>query len=59
MANRARQIVWLNPEVRTVWGTGHCDMPRYAHHCRVTAVCNTLHQLERIISDLLRTGSTG
>jgi uncharacterized protein with von Willebrand factor type A (vWA) domain len=56
MANRAKQIVWLNPEVRTVWGTGDSDMLRYAHHCRVTAVCNTLDQLDRVISDLLRDG---
>ena len=57
MANRAKQIVWLNPEVRTVWGTGDSDMLRYAHHCRVTAVCNTLDQLDRVISDLLRDGA--
>ncbi len=57
MANRAKQIVWLNPEVRTVWGTGDSDMLRYAHHCRVTAVCNTLDQLDRVISGLLRDGA--
>jgi uncharacterized protein len=57
MADRAKQIIWLNPEVRTVWGTGDSDMPRYAPHCRITAVCNTLQHLERIISDLLRDGA--
>lgn len=57
MANRAKQIVWLNPEVRTVWGTGDSDMLRYAHHCRVATVCNTLDQLDRVISDLLRDGA--
>ena len=56
MADRSKQIVWLNPEVRQVWGTGDSDMPRYAAHCRVTAVCNTLKHLERVISDLLRDG---
>jgi uncharacterized protein with von Willebrand factor type A (vWA) domain len=54
MADRAKQIIWLNPEVRTVWGTGDSDMLRYAPHCRITAVCNTLKHLERVISDLLR-----
>jgi uncharacterized protein len=56
MADRSKQIVWLNPEIRQVWGTGDSDMPRYAPHCRVTAVCNTLKHLERVISDLLRDG---
>ena len=46
MADRAKQIVWLNPEYRTLWGTGDSDMLRYAPHCRVTAVCNTLQHLE-------------
>ncbi|GGC46548.1 hypothetical protein GCM10011504_26210 [Siccirubricoccus deserti] len=57
MADRAKQIVWLNPEPRTIWGTGDSDMPRYAPFCRVTAVCNTLKHLERVISDLLRDGA--
>lgn len=56
MADRSKQIVWLNPEMRTLWGTGDSDMPRYAPHCRVTAVCNTLQHLERVIGELLRDG---
>jgi hypothetical protein len=54
IANRSKQVIWLNPEPRTLWGTGDSDMPRYAPHCRVTAVCATLAQLERIITDLLK-----
>jgi hypothetical protein len=54
IANRSKQVIWLNPEPRTLWGTGDSDMPRYAPHCRVTAVCATLAQLERIIEDLLK-----
>ncbi|MBK1660366.1 vWA domain-containing protein [Paracraurococcus ruber] len=56
MANRAKQVVWLNPEMRTLWGTGDSDMPRYAPHCRVVAVCNTLQHLERVVGELLRDG---
>ncbi|TCZ66196.1 VWA domain-containing protein [Roseicella aquatilis] len=56
MAERSKQIVWLNPEYRTLWGTGDSDMPRYAPHCRVAAVCNTLQHLERVIGELLRDG---
>ena len=57
MANRAKQVVWLNPETRPLWGTGDSDMPRYAPHCRVAAVCNTLDQLDRVIAGLLRDGA--
>ncbi|SDD89933.1 VWA domain-containing protein [Belnapia rosea] len=57
MANRAKQIVWLNPETRPLWGTGDSDMPRYAPHCRIAAVCNTLDQLDRVIGGLLRDGA--
>ena len=56
MANRAKQVVWLNPESRTVWGTGDSDMPKYTPHCRVAITCNSLFQLERVISELLRVG---
>jgi uncharacterized protein with von Willebrand factor type A (vWA) domain len=56
MADRSRQVIWLNPEVRTVWGTGDSDMLRYAPHCRITAVCSTLRHLERAVTDLLRDG---
>ena len=54
IANRSKQVIWLNPEPRTLWGTGDSDMLRYAPHCRITAVCATLGQLERIITDLLK-----
>jgi uncharacterized protein len=56
IANRAKQVIWLNPEVRTLWGTGDSDMHRYAPHCRVAATCATLGQLERIVAGLLRDG---
>jgi len=56
LARRAKQVIWLNPEPRTLWGTGDSDMSRYATHCRVAAVCATLDQLERIVERLLRDG---
>ena len=57
IAERSKQVIWLNPEVRTVWGTGDSDMLRYAPHCRVAATCATLGQLERIVAGLLRDGA--
>jgi uncharacterized protein with von Willebrand factor type A (vWA) domain len=54
IADRSKQVIWLNPEGRTLWGTGDSDMHRYAPHCRVAATCATLGQLERIVAGLLR-----
>ena len=54
LAERSRQVIWLNPEHPASWGTGDSDMLRYAPHCRVVAQCSTLRQLERVISDMLR-----
>jgi uncharacterized protein with von Willebrand factor type A (vWA) domain len=54
MADRAKQVIWLNPEHPVVWGTGDSDMPRYRPYCRIATQCATLDQLERVIEDLLR-----
>jgi uncharacterized protein with von Willebrand factor type A (vWA) domain len=54
LAERSKQVIWLNPEHPAAWGTGDSDMLRYAPHCRVVAQCATLRQLERVISDMLR-----
>jgi uncharacterized protein len=53
LARRARRIIWLNPEPRSAWGTGDSDMYRYAPYCQLTRVCNTLNDLERVVTDLL------
>jgi uncharacterized protein with von Willebrand factor type A (vWA) domain len=54
IAEHSKQVIWLNPEGRTLWGSGDSDMHRYAPHCRIAATCATLGQLERIIAGLLR-----
>ena len=51
---RARQVIWLNPESRRAWGTGDSEMLRYQSACHFTAECNNLKQLERIIDQLLK-----
>ena len=51
---RARQVIWLNPESRKAWGTGDSEMPRYQSACHFAAECNNLKQLERIIDQLLK-----
>ena len=57
VAQRAKRIVWLNPEPRSAWGTGDSDMYRYAPYCNLVRVCNTLNDLERVITGLLETSN--
>ena len=51
---RARQVIWLNPESRRVWGSGDSEMQRYQSACHFSAECNNLKQLERIVDQLLK-----
>ncbi len=51
---RASRVIWLNPEPRSLWGTGDSDMPRYQPYCHQATSCNTLDQLERVMDELLR-----
>ena len=53
ISNRAKRVVWLNPEYRNAWGTGDSDMFRYAPHCQMLRPCSTLRDLERVVTDLL------
>ena len=52
---RAKRVIWLNPEPRPFWGTGDSEMLRYLPYCHVARVCNTLRHLERAVDDLLAT----
>ena len=54
LSQRAKRIIWLNPEFRSAWGTGDSDMFRYKPYCNVVTVCNTLRHLERVVTDLLK-----
>ncbi|MEP6388623.1 MAG: VWA domain-containing protein [Halioglobus sp.] len=51
---RAKQVIWLNPESRRAWGSGDSEMLRYQSACHFTAECNNLKQLERIVDQLLK-----
>ncbi len=57
LSQRAKRIIWLNPEYRSAWGTGDSDMYRYSAFCNLVTVCNTLRHLERVITDLLESGA--
>jgi len=53
IATRSKQLIWLNPEYESSWGTGDSDMHRYAPYCKQVTVCNTLRHLENAISEIM------
>jgi hypothetical protein len=50
---RAKQVIWLNPENRMTWGFGDSEMDRYAVHCSLVEECRNLNQLYRVIDRLV------
>jgi uncharacterized protein len=46
---KAKQLIWLNPESRITWGVGDSEMPRYAPYCDVAEECRNLSQLYEIV----------
>ena len=53
ISERAKRVVWLNPEGRMGWGWGDSEMPRYAPFCNLVRQCATAKQLERAVSDIV------
>jgi hypothetical protein len=50
---RAKQVIWLNPENRMTWGFGDSEMDRYARYCTVVQECRNLAQLYSVIDQLV------
>jgi uncharacterized protein with von Willebrand factor type A (vWA) domain len=46
---KAKQLIWLNPESRMTWSIGDSEMPRYAPHCHVAEECRSINQLYKIV----------
>ena len=46
---KAKQLIWLNPETRMTWGVGDSEMPRYAPHCDVAEECRNINQLYKVV----------
>ena len=55
--NRAKKVIWLNPEPRSFWDTGDSEMQKLGACCDRVEPCRTLNHLERIISDIARTAA--
>jgi uncharacterized protein with von Willebrand factor type A (vWA) domain len=46
---KAKQLIWLNPENRITWGVGDSEMPRYVPYCDVAEECRSINQLYKIV----------
>lgn len=55
MHQRARRVLWLNPEPRGLWNTGDSEMRKLGACCDRVEPCRTLRHLERVISEIART----
>ena len=51
---RAKRVLWLNPEPESFWNTGDSVMRNYRPYCHLAKTCNTLEHLERLLDDLLK-----
>ncbi len=52
--DKAKRVMWLNPEPKTLWDTGDSEMRRLKPHCDRVSTCASLGDLERVVSELLR-----
>ncbi len=46
---KAKQLIWLNPESRMTWGVGDSEMPRYSPYCDVAEECRNINQLYKVV----------
>ncbi len=53
MAERAKGIIWLNPETKPYWDTGDSVMGDYLPYLKEARVCRNLKDLEETVSSLL------
>lgn len=49
---RAKQVIWLNPENQSTWGFGDSEMTLYGKSCDYVEECRNLRQLYKVV-DLL------
>ncbi len=50
---RAKTLIWLNPENRNTWGFGDSEMDRYAQYCDMVEECRNLNQLYHVVDRLV------
>jgi uncharacterized protein with von Willebrand factor type A (vWA) domain len=57
IAQKCKQVIWLNPESRDRWESGDAEMKKFAACCTYTDVCNSLKDLERIVGRVLKSSA--
>lgn len=53
LRERVRKLIWLNPEPRSMWGTGDSAMLEYAPFCTCVEECRNLRQLSEFVDRLM------
>ena len=51
--NKAKNVVWLNPESPSAWGFGDSVMDQYLAHTDVAEECRNMKQLAKVVDRLL------
>ncbi|MBW2496113.1 MAG: VWA domain-containing protein [Deltaproteobacteria bacterium] len=51
--NKAKNVVWLNPESPSAWGFGDSVMDRYVPYCDIVEECRNLRQLSKVVDQIV------
>jgi uncharacterized protein with von Willebrand factor type A (vWA) domain len=51
---KSKRIIFLNPEPKSLWGTGDSEMLRFVPYSSKNKVCSSLVDLERVVDEMLR-----
>lgn len=52
--DQCKMLIWLNPEVQTMWGSGDSVMDEYEEYCDIAQECSTLNHLHNTLDLILR-----
>lgn len=52
---RARRVLWLNPEPKAFWNSGDSEMRRLGTACDRVDSCRSIRDLERLVGEIMRT----
>jgi uncharacterized protein with von Willebrand factor type A (vWA) domain len=51
--NKAKSLVWLNPESPSAWGFGDSVMDKYMPYCDIVEECRNLRQLSKVVDQII------
>ena len=53
-STHAGRVLWLNPEAKSLWGSGDSAMDQFQPFCTESHSCRSLRQLTHIIDNMLK-----